>query len=67
MVRRGKEEGPLFYFLDGSQQCFVIELRKVLHTIGEDPKKFGGQSFRSGAVTTAAQQGSSDATVKLLG
>jgi len=37
-----------------TQQRFVAEMRSVLHTIGEDPKKFGGHSFRSGAATTAA-------------
>jgi len=45
MVRRGKGEGPLFYFLDDSpltQQCFVTELRKVLHTIREDHSSLAG-------------------------
>ena len=69
--KRGSTEGPLFYFMDGSvltQQRFVTELQKVLHTIGEDPSKYGGHSFRSGAAaTTAAQQGIGDATIKLLG
>jgi len=67
LARRGKADGPLFHFRDGSpltQQRFVAELRSVLHTIGEDPKKFGGYSFRSGAATTAAQQGIGDSTIK---
>ena len=70
LVRRGSTEGPLFSFMDGSaltQQRFVTELRKALRTIGEDPSKYGGHSFRSGAATTAAQQGIGDATIKLLG
>jgi len=70
MVRRGKADGPLFHFRDGSpltQQRFVAEVRSVLHTIGEDPKKFGGDSFRSGTATTATQQGIGDSTIKLLG
>ena len=70
MVRRGKVDAPLFHFRDGSpltQQRFVAELRIVLHTIGEDPKKFGGHSIRPGAATTAAQQGIGNSTIKLLG
>ena len=35
--------------------------------IGEDPQQFGGHSFRVGVTTTAAQQGISDATIKLFG
>ena len=70
MVRRGNAPGPLFHFQDGApltQQRFVVELRKALQMIGEDPQQFGGHSFRAGAATTAAQQGIGDATIKLLG
>ena len=70
MVHRGNAGGPLFHFKDGTpltQQRFVAELRKALCLIGEDPQKFGGHSFRSGAATAAAQQGIGDATIKLLG
>ena len=70
MVHRGNSGGPLFHFKDGTpltQQRFVAEFRKSLGLIGEDPKKFGGHSFRSGAATAAAQQGIGDATIKLLG
>ena len=57
MVRRGNAPGPLFHFQDGApltQQRFVVELRKALQMIGEDPQQFGGHSFRAGAATTAA-------------
>ena len=70
MVRRGNAPGPLFHFQDGApliQQRFVVELRKALQMIGEDPQQFGGHSFRAGAATTAAQQGIGDATIKLFG
>ena len=70
MVRRGNAPGPLFHFQNGApltQQRFVVELRKALQMIGEDPQQFGGHSFRAGAATTAAQQGIGDATIKLLG
>ena len=64
MVRRFDAPEPLSHFRDGAlltQQRFVVELRKALQMIGEDPQQFGGHSFRAGAATTAAQQGISDA------
>ena len=70
MVRRGNSGGPLFHYADGSpltQQRFVVEVRKALQSIGEDPQRYGGHSFRCGAATIAAEQGIGDATIKLLG
>ena len=69
MVRRGNTPEPLFHFRDGApltQQRFVVELRKVLQMIGNDSQQFGGHSFRAGTATTAAQQGISDAIIKLF-
>ena len=70
MVKRGNAGGPLFHYADGApltQQRFVVEVRKALLSIGEDPQRYGGHSFRIGAATIAAEQGVGDATIKLLG
>jgi len=70
MILRGNTSGPLFRYSNGSpltQQQFVTELRRALLSIGEDPQKYGGHSFRIGAATVAAEQGINDATIKLLG
>ena len=70
MVYRGNISGPLFRYTDGSaltQQLFIVELQRALLSIGEDPHKYGGHSFRIGAATVAAEQGINDAIIKLLG
>ena len=70
LIRRGNSRGPLFRYSDGTpltQARFVMEVRKALLLIGENPKDYGGHSFRAGAATAAAQQGVGDATIKLLG
>ena len=70
MVIRQPGPGPLFKFENGSpltQTAFVDRLRKALSSVGMDPSKYAGHSFRAGAATTAAKLGISDSTIKMLG
>jgi len=70
MVRRGKKEGPLFLFRNGSyltRQRLVDAMRKALLKAGLDPVQFCGHSFRIGAATTAAKNGMEDSVIKTLG
>lgn len=70
LVARGKKEGPLFMFPDGSyltRQRLVEEVRLALGKAGVDPSKYCGHSFRIGAATTAAERGMEDSVIKTLG
>ena len=70
MSVRGGAEGPLFRFKDGrllTRERFVPRVRDALSTAGIDESLFAGHSFRIGAATTAAQAGTPDATIQLLG
>ena len=72
MVQRGPGPGPgpLFKFQDGkplTRQRFVARAREALTSAGVDCSAYSGHSFRSGAATTAAKCGVSDATIKMLG
>ena len=70
MVLRGRGKGPFFRFKDGSpltRARYVSEVKRALTKAGVDSSHYSGHSFRSGAATTAAQQGIGDATIKLLG
>jgi hypothetical protein len=42
-------------------------MKEALISAGVDCSPYSGHSFRSGAATTAAKQGISDATIKMLG
>ena len=67
---RGGAEGPLFSFADGrlfTRERFVSKVREALSAAGIDCKSYAGHSFRIGAATSAAQQGISEATIKMLG
>ena len=67
---RPSPQGPLFVFQNGSyltRDKLVVHVRQGLTLIGVDPTCFSGHSFRIGAVTTAAQVGVEDATIKMLG
>lgn len=70
MTIRGSRPGPLFAFSDGSpltRARFVVKVKDALAAAGVDNSCYSGHSFRSGAATTAAEQGIGDATIKLLG
>ena len=70
MVARGPGPGPFFKFEDGSPLTwakFVVKVKEALSLAGVDCTAYSGHSFRSGAATTAATQGVSDATIKMLG
>ena len=70
MVERGPGPGPFFKFEDGSpltRAKFVVKVKEALSLAGVDCTAYSGHSFRSGAATTAAKQGVSDATIKMLG
>ena len=64
---RGFSLGPLFCWQDGSpltRPAFVDNLCTFLQQAGVDPSHHSGHSFRIGAVTTAAANGLSDATIR---
>ena len=42
-------------------------LQEVLVEVGQDPKEFSAHGFRIGGATEAAQQGASDAELRMLG
>ena len=70
MAVRGLGSGPLFRFADGrflTRDRFVAKVREALTAGGIDCSLYAGHSFRIGAATTAARQGVSDATIKMLG
>ncbi len=70
LVVRGAGPGPLFRFADGkplTRARLVEQVRGALSRAGVDSSQYSGHSFRSGAATTAAQHGISDATIKTLG
>ena len=66
MVQRGPGPGSLFKFQDGkplTRQRFVARAREALSSAGVDCSAYSGHSFRSGAATTAAKCGVSDAMI----
>ena len=70
LVERGNAPGPLFFFASGApltRARFVTELKGAITSTGKSGQGFSGHSFRSGAATTAANMGISDAHIKLLG
>ena len=70
MVERGAGPGPFFRFQDGkplTRMRFVTKIKEALTAAGMDCTAYSGHSFRSGAATTAAKQGISDAAIKMLG
>ena len=70
MVCRGTTAGPFFTFSDGSyltRERFVQAVRSDLDQIGLVSSNYADHSFRSGAVTTAAQRSIQDVLSWLLG
>lgn len=68
MVARGPGPGPFFRFDDGTPRSkFVQKVKTALTSAGVDCSGYSSHSFRSGAATTAAKQGISDAAIKMLG
>ena len=67
---RGSVEGPLYIFQDKStvrRQHFANILEKCLTQAGYNKKDFGTHSFRIGRCTDMANEGFSDAQIKLVG
>ena len=67
---RGNQAGALFLHVDGkpvTRSLFVEQLTLAFRFCGFDPKFYKGHSFRIGAATLAAQQGFSDAQIRLMG
>ena len=70
MSMRGPGPGPLFRFQHGSpltRARLVSEVRSALTVAGVDCRACSGHSFRSGAATTADNEGVEDSTIKMLG
>lgn len=70
MAIRGSAPGPLFMFTNGcplTRSCFVAKVKEALTLAGVDNVCYSGHSFRSGAATTAAEQGIGETTIKTLG
>ena len=70
MVERGAGAGPFFKFQDGcplTRARFVMKVKEALTIAGIDCTVYSGHSLRSGAATTAAKQGISDAAIEMLG
>ena len=60
MAARGSKLGPLFLFSDGkplTQARFVVKVKEALAAAGVDNSPYSGNSFRSGAATTAMELG----------
>ena len=70
MSIHGPGPGPFFRFKDNkplTRPRLVAKLREAILATGVDCTAYSGHSFRSGAATTAARQGISDSTIKMLG
>ena len=68
--RRCRQDDYLFVTPSGrpvQAQDVRILLRSTLTALGRDPTKYSTHSFRVGGATTAAQQGASDAQLRMLG
>lgn len=68
-MRKGVQ-GPLFILSIGPQltkAMFNTTLQKCLLSCGLDSARYKGHSFRIGAATAAAQNGCTDAQIRLMG
>ena len=67
---RGLTAGPLFRTRDGhavSRKLFADHLALTFRSCGLDSTRYKGHSFRIGAATFAAENGYSDAQIRLMG
>lgn len=70
LALRKDSPGPLFILKDATpltRSSLSTMLRATLTQAGLDTEKYSTHSFRSGAATTAADVGISDAHIKMLG
>ena len=70
LTLRGIGPGPLFMTVDGSpvsRAWFSNQLSLAIQLCGLAPSRYKGHSFRIGAASHAAEQGFSDAQIRLLG
>lgn len=70
LAMRGTRPGPLFMTGDGlpiSRATFSNQLSLAIQLCGLSPSRYKGHSFRIGAASHAADQGFSDAQIRLLG
>ena len=67
---RGHQPGPLFISSGGqavSREMFVDFLSKALVHCNLNPSRYKGHSFRIGAASHAAEQGFTDAQIRIMG
>ncbi|XP_068748893.1 uncharacterized protein [Montipora capricornis] len=67
---RGHQPGPLFLTTEGqavSRELFVNFLSRALVHCNLDPSRYKGHSFRIGAASHAAEQGFTDAQIRIMG
>ena len=66
---RGHQPGPLFLTAEGqavSRELFVNFPSRALVHCNLDPSRYKGHSFRIGAVSHAAEQGFTDAQIRIM-
>lgn len=70
LAKRGNHPGPLFITEDGlpvSRSVVSAQLSMAISFCGVAPSHYKGHSFRIGAASHAADQGFSDAQIRLSG
>ena len=70
LTRRGNNQGPLFWFVDGrllTWDRLVIQVRLALSAASITGRAYAGHSFRIRATTAAGRCGLPPATMKTLG
>ena len=70
LALRGSKPGPLFVSAKGmpvSRNSFTKDLQNALHFVGLPTSRYTSHSFRIGAASFMASQGSSDAQIKRAG
>ena len=70
LVARGDSQGAIFIQDDGSpvsRSWFSTQLSSAIKLCGLNPSVYKGHSFRIGAASHAAERGTSDAQIRILG